>query len=77
MTNFIPDTIIPDAVTIKILRIASSDCDVNGKCLNSPYDVKHHGKLYRAACWTTPPKGNSPSNLHIGEIFHIPMSDEE
>ena len=53
MTNFIPDTIIPDAVTIKILRIASSDCDVNGKCLNSPYFVKHHGKLYRAACWTT------------------------
>lgn len=77
MNNFIPDTIIPDAVTIKILRIASSDCDVNGKCLNSPYFVKHHGKLYKAACAQTSPKGNSEPTIYVGSIFHIPMSDKE
>ena len=52
MTEFIPDSsddilLIQDDLIDKFLKLAQNDNDVNGQCLNSPYYVKHHGKLYK------------------------------
>ena len=79
---FIPDSsnqisIIQDVLVIKFLKIAHSDNDVNGKCLNSPYYVKHHGKLYKADCKSHSSTGSKFIDLTLGEIQHVPMNEVE
>jgi hypothetical protein len=82
MNEFIPDPsndvyILNCVLGIKFLKIAHSDNDVNGQCLNSPYYVKYDGKLYKAECWSHSPTGNRLISLNLGIIRHVPMSEIE
>ncbi len=82
MTDFIPDSSddvysLNGVLGIKFLKIAHSDNDVNDKCLNSPYYVKHNGKLYKAESWSHSPTGIRLTNLTLGIIRHVPMSEVE
>lgn len=78
MTNFIPDSsddilLIQDDLIDKFLNLAQNDNDVNGKCLNSPYYIRHNGKVYRADCESHSPTGWRLSRLTLGNIVHVPM----
>lgn len=82
MTDFIPDSsddilLIQDDLIDKFLKLAQNDNDINGQCLNSPYYVKHHGKLYRAIVRSHSPTGWKLSRLTLGSIIHVPMSEKE
>ena len=82
MNDFIPDSndevyILNDVLSIKFLRIAHVDNDVNGKCINSPYYVRFAGKLYKAECRSHSPTGIRLTNLTLGIIRHVPMSEVE
>ena len=80
MTKFIPDVIdIYDLNEIidLLLRIAYIDYEINGQCLNSPYYVKYNGKLYKGEVRSHSPTGIRLSDLTMGMINHVPMSEVE
>lgn len=80
MTKFIPDVIdIYDLNEIidLLLRIGFIDYEINGQCLNSPYYVKYNGKLYKGEVRSHSPTGIRLSDLTMGMINHVPMSEVE
>lgn len=80
MTNFTPDVIDIydlDKIIDLLLRIAYIDYEINGQCLNSPYYVKYNGKLYKGEVRSHSPTGIKLTNLKLGIIRHVPMSEVE
>jgi hypothetical protein len=80
MNKFIPDVINSydiNKIIDLLLRIGLIDYEINGQCLNSPYYVKYNGKLYKGEVRSHSPTGIKLTNLKLGIIRHVPMSEVE
>lgn len=80
MTDFIPETIDIyhlNVIIEKLIIIGSIDNNVNGQCLNSPYYVKHNGKLYKGIVRSHSPSGIKFADFVLDNIVHVPMSEVE